>query len=412
MSVQAPAAGAASELAPAELRRLIVLLSLGTFGSAASMRVADAQLPLLATQFSVSLTAAAQVIAVFSVAYGVAQLFYGSFGDRYGKWRVIAIGVAFAGLASAACAAAPDFSFLLLARAAAGVACAAIIPLAMAWIGDVVPYERRQPVLARFLTGQILGMALGQFAGGVAADLAQWRLPYALLAGWFAVGAVLLWRQANAMRPSAASAPSVQAAAIGAAPWHAMGYVLRQPWARWVLLIVFVEAVVLYGPFAFLATHLHLVYGAPLSIGGSVAAFYAIGGVVFSFGSAYLVRRFGEVGLARWGGALMALGFIAVALSPVWWTAPAACTVIGLGFYMLHNTLQTNATQMAPQARGAAVSLFAASFFVGQTVGVGAASLVIEDLGSSAVIVAGGLGVCGVGLAFAAMRRRRIHAER
>jgi predicted MFS family arabinose efflux permease len=67
---------------------------------------------------------------------------------------------------------------------------------------------------------------------------------------------------------------------------------------------------------------------------------------------------------------------------------------------------------MAPQARGAAVSLFAASFFVGQTVGVGAASLVIEDLGSSAVIVAGGLGVCGVGLAFAAMRRRRIHAER
>ena len=38
---------------------------------------------------------------------------------------------------------------------------------------------------------------------------------------------------------------------------------------------------------------------------------------------------------------------------------PPAIALIGLGFYMLHNTLQTNATQMAPEARGLAVSLFA-----------------------------------------------------
>ena len=41
----------------------------------------------------------------------------------------------------------------------------------------------------------------------------------------------------------------------------------------------------------------------------------------------------------------------------------------GLGFYMLHNTLQMNATQMAPEARGVAVSLFASFLFIGQTVG-------------------------------------------
>ena len=37
---------------------------------------------------------------------------------------------------------------------------------------------------------------------------------------------------------------------------------------------------------------------------------------------------------------------------------------------MLHNTLQTNATQMTPEARGTAVALFAAMYFIGQTVGV------------------------------------------
>jgi predicted MFS family arabinose efflux permease len=43
---------------------------------------------------------------------------------------------------------------------------------------------------------------------------------------------------------------------------------------------------------------------------------------------------------------------------------------MGLGFYMLHNTLQVQATQMAPAARGTAVSLFACSLFFGQSTGV------------------------------------------
>ena len=47
--------------------------------------------------------------------------------------------------------------------------------MAIAWIGDVVPYERRQPVLARFLSGQILGIVFGQAAGGLLGDLIGWR---------------------------------------------------------------------------------------------------------------------------------------------------------------------------------------------------------------------------------------------
>jgi predicted MFS family arabinose efflux permease len=169
-----------------------------------------------------------------------------------------------------------------------------------------------------------------------------------------------------------------------------------------VLLIVFVEAIVLFGPLAFLATHVHLTYGVSLSTSGSIATFYAVGGMTFALGSRRLVSRFGEAGLARMGGALLALGLAAVALSPVWWSAPLACAIAGLGFYMLHNTLQTNATQMAPQARGAAVSLFAACFFLGQTVGVAAVSLLIESIGSRAVIVAGGVAVGLVGAWFGA----------
>lgn len=392
-------------LARGDERRLIALLSLGAFGSAASMRVADAQLPALADHFGVGLAATAQVITVFSVAYGVMQLAYGPLGDRIGKWRVIAALVFVSGLTAAACALAPTFPLLMLARLFAGATCAAIIPLAMAWIGDAVPYERRQPVLARFLTGQILGMAAGQWAGGIAADLGVWQLPFALLSLWFVVAGTLLWRMRTA--GTAASPPK----AGGGHLLREIGYVLSQRWARVIVAVVFTEGVLLFGAIAFFATHLHLAHGLALSVAGGIVTLYAFGGLLFAFGSRALLARLGEAGVAAGGGVLIALGLAAVALSPWWWTAPAACGVAGLGFYMLHNTLQTNATQMAPQARGTAVSVFASSFFLGQTAGVALAALAVERFGTTATITAMALPLLGLALLFARLRSRHVVSQ-
>ncbi len=382
-------------------RRLIVMLSLAAFGSAASMRVVDAQLPALANAFNVSLGGAAQVITVFAIAYGVLQLAYGPLGDRHGKWRIISYAVLASAASAFACTVATDYGVLLVARAAAGATCAGIIPLSMAWIGDAVPYERRQPVLARFLTGQIVGMAAGQWLGGIAADYFTWRMPFGLLTVCFLASGVLLWRT-RALAESAAP-PVPRSGRLGVEA----GYVLRRPWARVVLVIVFLEGSLLYGPFAFLATHLHLHTGVSLSGAGGLVTLYALGGMLFALASRRLVARLGETGLARGGGVLLLGGLMLAALSPVWWTAPLACVAAGLGFYMFHNTLQTNATQMAPQARGLAVSLFAAGFFTGQTAGVALASLAVEHFGTVPVLAAGGAAVCLIALVFATLLRRR-----
>jgi predicted MFS family arabinose efflux permease len=81
--------------------------------------------------------------------------------------------------------------------------------------------------------------------------------------------------------------------------------------------------------------------------------------------------------------------------------------VMGLGFYMMHNTLQTNATQMAPERRGAAVAAFAACFFMGQSAGVGLAGALVGTVGTAAVLVAGAAGLLGVAWAFNRQRARR-----
>ena len=74
---------------------------------------------------------------------------------------------------------------------------------------------------------------------------------------------------------------------------------------------------------------------------------------------------------------------------------------------MLHNTLQTNATQMTPEARGLAVSTFANVLFMGQAAGVWLAGLVIDRIGFAPVFIGAGAALLLVGAAFALMLRGR-----
>ncbi|HQZ46612.1 MAG TPA: hypothetical protein PK042_10865, partial [Usitatibacteraceae bacterium] len=77
------------------------------------------------------------------------------------------------------------------------------------------------------------------------------------------------------------------------------------------------------------------------------------------------------------------------------------------GFYMLHNTLQTNATQMAPTRRGTAVALFAGIFFLGQSGGVAVAGQLAQAIGTAWTLTASAVAVLPVGIGFALGRRKR-----
>ncbi|KQP03183.1 MFS transporter [Pseudorhodoferax sp. Leaf265] len=381
----------------------LLALGLAAFGSAFAMRLTDPLLPRLAQEFSVSLAQAAQVVTVFSMAYGLAQLLFGPLGDRFGKFRVIGWAAMACALASVASALAPGHAELVGARLAGGIAAAAIIPLSMAFIGDMVAYADRQPVLARFLVGQILGMSSGVVVGGLAADHLGWRLPFWGLAAWFVAIALTMQRVGRRVpRPSGAPATGNPVRRMAGE----FAKVLSVPWARVVLATVFLEGACIFGAFAFIAVHLHTVFHLPLAAAGATLMAFGAGGILFAFGARPLVARMGETQLAAWGGAIVALALLGMAWAPAWWWAVPGCLAAGLGFYMLHNTLQTNATQMAPERRGAAVSSFACCFFLGQAIGVWLAGLSVTEHGTRPLMVVGALGTLVVGAAFGRLRAR------
>ena len=78
------------------------------------------------------------------------------------------------------------------------------------------------------------------------------------------------------------------------------------------------------------------------------------------------------------------------------WSAPGgplSGLLLGTGFYMIHNSIQTRVTEVAPHARGSAVSFHAFSFFAGQSVGP-----VLFGFGSGTVGVVPTLAVSAVGI--------------
>jgi predicted MFS family arabinose efflux permease len=383
------------------LARAVLFLSLAAFASAAALRATDPILPLIAADFGTTPGGASAVITGFAVAYGLLQLVNGPIADRIGKYRMVFIVTAVSAFGNLACALAPSLSTLVVARFLTGASVGAIVPLAMAWIGDAVPYEKRQPVLARFLVGHMLGVAFASMASGFLGERFGWQAMFYLLTALYAFTAGMLYLEMR--RNPQARARGATAVPFGDA-FRRMAGLTRLPWVRVILATVFIEGALFYGALAFVALHMHQRFGLSLGASGSIAATFAVGGLLYAAVAGRLLPRIGERGLVSGGGILIGAGFLALALAPsAPWALP--CMVaLGMGVYMLHNTLQVHATQMAPETRGAAVAIFACSLFTGQSLGVWLASQVVDAAGAAPVFAAAAVGLSLLSLDF----RRRL----
>jgi MFS transporter, YNFM family, putative membrane transport protein len=389
--------------------RRIALLAVSGFASAANIRLGDALLPDIAAEFGSTVGRVAAVLALFTLAYGVGQIVLGPFGDRHGKFRVIAWACLWAGLTSLGAVLTSGMTGLGIVRLISGVFAGATIPLAIAWIGDQVAYERRQPVIAHFLTGQILGILAGQALGGILSDLLGWRTTLLAAAIVHIIAGLGLLREFYAT-------PALDQRGTGRlnpiALMHDIGNLWRQPWVRLLVGSVALEGCAMFGALAFIGADLRQRFGASATVSGLLLGTYGIGAMIYVVFSVRFVRAFGQTGLALWGGIGLMAGLLFLAFLPALWLAPVAMIVMGLAFYMLHNTLQTNASQMAPEARGLAVSQFAFCLFLGQTFGAMLAGVIVDRFGARPVFIGAALILGGLGVFVHKALVRRGHGAR
>lgn len=380
----------ATAAAPSDraLTRVIALLSLAAFASGASLRISDPLLPQVAQDFGASLGAAASIVTAYAIPYGATQAFAGVIGDRLGKCQAVATACALSCVLVLLCSTARSVPQLALARFICAPGAAIIVPLGMAYVGDAVPYARRQTVLARFLAGQMFGMIAGQVAGGIIGDLFGWRMAFVALAGVFAFAGLAL---ATQLRRNPLTAPTHHQSSVRVGFVDGYRKLFASPWSRFIVLAVFVEGGIFFGGLTYVAADLHARFGLSFSAVGLVIGAYGLGCLLYAGSVHRLVAALGERGLVVGGGIVVMLAFLTLAGEPFWQSAPLACAMLGFGYYMVHNTLQTHATQMLPEGRGTAVAGFSSALFLGQSAGVALAALIVDRAGAVPVFLLAGL---------------------
>src|SRR6267143_4105172 len=343
------------------------LLSAGPFVTMLDrFAVAPVLIPI-ALEFRAPLGTVAIAATAYYFAYGLAQPFWGFASDRLGRIRIIRISLGATAAACALSALAPNLDFLIVARVVAGASVCAILPTALVYVGDMIPFKARLSVTADLLAAVAVGTAAGSLGGGFFAHFLSWRVIFGISAVLAAGVAIALGRLPESDARPSTGGPIAQLRAA-----------VRRPWARFLVLFAIPEGAMVLG---------FLVYFAPaLEATGTNPA--VAGLVVAAYGAAVLagtrvIRRLaprvpGWVPLAI-GGAMAVVGYLAAALDQHAFAILFASVMIGGCYAFMHSTMQAWATDIAPEVRGTAAALFVTSAFTGGAIGSGVGALLAQQ---------------------------------
>jgi len=340
------------------------IIALATFAASLSARALDPVLPHIASDFGVTIAAAAGFAAVFAFTFAIVQPVLGAAADLFGKARLVIVCLVLLGLANILGALSSSFSLLFATRILAGIGAGGVFPIALGLTSDLVAPSKRQVAIGRTLAGSMTGNLLGASLSGLIGDLLGWRGVLAVLGSLAVVASVAVaigFRGGALTRAPAKVDLSVLR--------HGYRTIFANPNARVCYTAVFIEGCCVLGLFPFVASFLFELGVTSLSIGGLVIAGFAIGGLFYTLSVSRFLPRLGVNGMMISGAVLMGLQLAVIAFGPRWPLQAVSFVLMGWGFYMLHGSLQVFASELSVEARATALSLHSFFFFMGQTVG-------------------------------------------
>jgi len=385
---------------PPPVGRVLGLSMLAVFATTLFVRAVDPVIPRIADHFAMDPRTVALLASAFSLPYAIMQPVLGGLADAWGKTRLMTWSLVALVISAAIGAFAQDFSVLLLSRVMSGIVAGGVFPISVAIAADLVSVEKRQVAVSRMLGAAMIGNVLGSPAAGTAADLIGWRgvfVGMGVLAAIAMVAAMVGFRGVTASaaaRVSIRSLPATYAA------------IFHNPLAKICYGAVLIEAICLFGLFPYVAGLLAERGEPRATIAGLVIAGFGIGGILYASTVSVLLSRLGERGLMLTGGTLMGCGLMLVALPLPWPLQGVDFIFLGLGFYMLHGVIQIYASELAPAARGSAMAMHSASFFLGNALGPVAYGWTLSTVGLTATVLPAGAILIGVGIVCARRLRR------
>src|SRR5215212_2339256 len=154
---------------------VLILSSVASLMVALDALVVSTALSTIRLDLGASIEQLEWTVNAYNLSFAVLLMTGAAIGDRLGRRRVFAGGLALFVAASAACALAPDVGTLIAARAVQGAGAAAIMPMALTLLSANFPSELRGRAMGVFsgITG--LAVLSGPVVGGALAQGAAWE---------------------------------------------------------------------------------------------------------------------------------------------------------------------------------------------------------------------------------------------
>ena len=167
----------------------------------------SALLPSIIGELQLSYTRAGLLASAFFYAYVLMQIPSGLLGDRFGRRRILVLGLLGGALAAGLTGLAGSFAGLFVARALTGAFQGSLFSNDRAIIVTVTPLERIGLGQGVSFSGPGLGLAFGLVIGGLMAEVLPWRTVMMLFGLGPVLAALLIVRHVPPLAPSTTRAP-------------------------------------------------------------------------------------------------------------------------------------------------------------------------------------------------------------
>jgi predicted MFS family arabinose efflux permease len=366
-------------------RALVVLIAVATGAVVANLYYAQPVLHQIATTFHSGPGPTALIITCTQVGYAAALLLVVPLGDIHVRRTLVTRIFGVAAVALVACALAPSLWFFGLASVAVGAASVAgqvMIPFA----ADLAPEERRGRVVARIMTGLLLGILLARTVSGLVAQLAGWRAIYWISAGLMVIFAAVLWR---ALPVEAPRPKQRYAGLVGSS----LRLLVDEPVLRrraWHGACAFAAFSVLWTAIAFLLS------GPPYHYSNAVIGLFGLVGAA-GIAAANLAGKLADS--ARAGASTLVAGILLAGSFALLWAGHTSLAALIIGIVILdigtqgmQITNQAIIYALRPDARSRINSAYMVCYFIGGAIGSVASGMTYAAWGWS--------GVCALGACF------------
>ncbi|TDD52959.1 MFS transporter [Nonomuraea terrae] len=308
------------------------------------LSVVNVGLPEIAAGLGFSAVGLTWVIHAYALTFGGLLLLGGKAADRYGRRRVLLLGLGVFGLASLVGGFAQEPGHLVAARAVQGIGAAALAPAALALLTTTFPAGKaRVRAFGIWSATNAAGGALGVLIGGLLTEYAGWRWVMFVSVPMAACALALVWRGVvGGPPPARGSRPDVLGAVLATAGMTLLVFgVVRTdqyPWTSPVTVTTLAVAVALLAAFVHVERTtardplIRLGLFANRSVAGANAYNLLAGAAIasaFYFVSLYLQR------VLEMGPALTGLMFVPLALGVI----AGSVLAVKLGYRLPPRTL-------------------------------------------------------------------------